>query len=397
MRIVFITSKLNFVTSGASVTEFDLMIRTLIKLGNEVTVVTFFSDQNKIPIPLSYKMNEEYITARGLWGIQKGIFQLLRKYESRADFFHLDGHLFLYGAGFYRLLGGCVPVAAYFNRELSGWRESSSDLFAVGRRSMAKRIKETMRWYLERYLLMPVASRLDIISYSNPVLQNAYEDFGMRRGGEVMADPFDYRALMERYGVTENSYLLRNKRDGVITLFYSSRMSPGKGFDLLLSAFSLVKNQDAFRLILGGDGPERSSIGQKIREMHLENCISLPGWVSQAELYRKYFMTADIFIQARWRRELTACVILDALSFGLPCILPEGGGLAWTAKDAALCFEDGNVADLARKIEQLGRDSKLRENLSRRGFARLHGDEMNYEKNTKHLLGRMARVLKNGR
>src|SRR3989344_7244997 len=118
MRIVFITSKLNFVTSGASVTELDLTIRTLIKLGNEVATVTFFSYQNNIPDLLPYSVIEENVTSRRLLGIQKGIFQLLKKYESQADFFHIEGHLFLYGAGLYRLLGGKVPIAAFFNREL---------------------------------------------------------------------------------------------------------------------------------------------------------------------------------------------------------------------------------------------------------------------------------------
>lgn len=393
MRIVFITSKLNFVTSGASVTEFDLLIRTLITCGNEVTVVTLFSDQNRILNPLSYSVREESVATKGLWDIQKGIFRLLRKYESHADFFHLDGHLFLYGAGLYRLLGGRVPIAAYFNRELSSWPESSSDFFANGRQNLLRRFKQRLRWYVERYLLMPLAGHLDVISYSNPFLQKAYEDFGMRKGGEVMADPFDYCALMEKYGVTEDSYRSRNKPHGVITLFYSSRMAPGKGFDLLLAAFSEVKNKEIFRLVLGGDGPERPVIEQTIREQGLQKYITLPGWVSKDELYGTYFKTADIFIQARWRKELTACVILDALSFGLPCILPAGGGLAWVAKDAAFCFEDGNVADLARKIEELGNDAGLRARLSARGYARLHEDELNYKKEAARLLLRMQKVL----
>src|SRR3989339_29442 len=98
MKIYFITSKLNFKTSGGSIEEFDLMMRTLIELGNEVVAVTAFSEANNIPHALPYQVIEENIPRRGLLGIQEGIFKLLKKYEHDADFFHVDGHLFLYGA-----------------------------------------------------------------------------------------------------------------------------------------------------------------------------------------------------------------------------------------------------------------------------------------------------------
>lgn len=392
MRIVFVTSKLNFVTSGASVTEFDLLMRTLMRFGHEVIAVTLFSEQNMIPDPVPYPVIEERAASKGLLAIQRCIFRLLKKYETQADFFHLDGHLFLYGAGCYRLLGGRVPVAAYFNRELSGWSESTSALFGRAQEEVWIRMKKKLRRCVEKYLLMPLASRVDVISYTNPVLLRAYEDFGMRKGGEVMADPFDYRALMERYGITESSYISRNKRSGVITVFYSSRMAPGKGFDLLLSAFSGLRNRERFRLVLGGDGPERPHIEETIRRLGVGEQVSLPGWVSKDELYGRYFKTADIFAQAAWRRDLTACVILDALSFGLPCILPAGGGLAWMASDAALTFADGDMADLAQKIEELGNDAALRARLSKRGYARLREDEMNYEKQARRLMSRMEQA-----
>lgn len=397
MRIVFITSKLNFVTSGASVTEFDLLMRTLIRFGHEVTAITLFSEQNMIPDPLPYPVIEERVASKGLFAIQKEVFRLLRRHESRADFFHLDGHLFLYGAGCYRFLSGRVPVAAYFNRELSGWPDSASALFGEAYEGVWIRIKKKLRWCIEKYLLMPFARHIDVISYTNPVLLRAYENFGMRKGGEVMADPFDYHALMERYGITEDSYLSRNKGSGVITVFYSSRMVPGKGFDLLLAAFAVIRNRERFHLVLGGDGPERSRIEETIRRLNIRKHVSLPGWVSKDELYGRYFKTADIFVQARWRSELTACVILDALSFGLPCILPAGGGLAWVAQDAALCFRDGDTDDLAQKIEQVGNDAALRARLSQRGYARLQEDEMNYEKQTRRLLRRMEHIQKHGR
>src|SRR3989344_7743328 len=115
MRILFITSKLNFKTAGGSIEELDLLMQTLQNLGNDVKTITAFSASNVILEKRTYEVIEEQITSKRLFGIQWQLYKILKKYEHVADIFHIDGHIFLYGAGLYKLLGGKVPVAAYFN------------------------------------------------------------------------------------------------------------------------------------------------------------------------------------------------------------------------------------------------------------------------------------------
>lgn len=395
MRIYFISYKLNFETAGSSVTELDLLARTLIKLGHQVKFVTVFSRANRITKPLAYPVLEEKIPSARQLGIQFGIFKILKKYARETDFFFIDGHNFLYGAGFYRRMGGKTPVAAFFNRELVSWPANVSSLFGQPKDNLFVRNKKKIRWYLEKYLGMPWANYIDIFAFTNPFLRKAYEDFGLKKkksGDFIMGDPFDYRTFMEQYGVTEQSYCQRNKTAGKIILFYSSRMAPGKGFDLLIKAFSQVKNQDNFRLILGGTGPEEPYVHQAVHESGLEPYIELPGWVSKEKLYASFKM-ADIFIQPRWRMDLTSYSLLEAMAFGIPSILPGGGGLEWDAKNSALYFKDSDVQDLARKIEQLGQDYELRDMLSRNCFIRLNEDEMNYEKQAGRLVEEMKKIL----
>lgn len=397
MRIFFITSKLNFKTAGGSVTELDLLARTLIKFGNKVKVVTAFSRSNLITNPLPYPVVEENISSRRLLGIQLGSYRILKKYSNEADFFYIDGNNFLYGAGFYRKTGGKVPVAAFFNRELVSWPEHISHLFDRPReKDLAVKIKKKARWCIERYLGMPLANYIDILAFTNPFLRKAYENFGLKRkpsGDFIISDPFDYKTLMEKNNITKDFYIKRNKKDGKIILFYSSRMAAGKGFDILLKAFSEVKNKDNFRLILGGTGPEEPFVRQTIRDLRLKQYVELPGWVSKEKLYES-LKTFDIFIQPRWRMDLTSCSLLDAMAFGLPSILPAGGGLEWDAKNSALYFKDGDVHDLARKIDQLGDDYQLREQLSRNCYQRLAEDEMNYEKQAERLNELMKEFLR---
>lgn len=381
MRIFFITPKLNFRNISGSIVEYDLMIRDLQKLGHEVTAVTALSECNDIPISPPYKVIiEENIGSRRLLGIQRGIFKFLRKYSNQADFFYVDGQVFLYGAGLYRLLGGKVPVSAYFNRELVCWPDGEAN-FLSQNTSPAIKIKKIIRFYIEKYILMPIANSIDLVLFTNPFLHKTYKNFGLRHGDDsvlIFGDSVDRDKYMKEQGITTNSYIKRNKISGKLNIFYSSRMVPGKGFDLLIKAFSKVKNKDRFKLILGGAGPEEPVIRKMVKELGLEPHVEFPGWVAREEIYNSY-KKADIFVQPRWRRDLTSMSLIDAMIFGVPVIAPGGGGLQWDAKDGALYFKDGDADSLAQKIEQLGSSSELRVKLSRACYTRLAENEMRHE------------------
>ncbi|MDD5431281.1 MAG: glycosyltransferase family 4 protein, partial [Candidatus Pacebacteria bacterium] len=185
----------------------------------------------------------------------------------------------------------------------------------------------------------------------------------------------------------------RVKDSGKVTLFYSSRMAPGKGFDLLVAAFSEIKNKENFRLILGGTGPEEEQVRKMVRDLKIEKYIEFPGWVQKEKVY-EYYKQADIFVQPHWRTDNTSISLSYAMAFGLPSILPGGGGLEWVAKKSALYFKDLDYRDLARKIEELGSKPELRKELSANCYARINEDEMNAEKQMARLCREMERVKK---
>lgn len=386
---------MNFLTAGGTTDEYDLLYRTLHDFGEEVSVVTVFSNANNIPCKPPYKVYEERINSRRQLGIQKGLFKVMKKYSKMADIFFIDGQCFLYGAGLYRAFGGKVPVVAYFNRELTAWPENVSTLFPPEKKnSIFKKLKQKIRFNIERYLLMPFTDKIDLVAFTSPFLEESYKNFGMRIAGRnmLLGDPFDFRGLMKKYKIYEDSYIKRNKTKGPFTIFYSSRMAPGKGFDLLLTAFSRLNNKDNFRLVLGGNGPEEQLIRDMVKNLNLEPYVEMPGWMTKEELYRRLGEQADIFVQARWRRDMTSMSLQTAILFGLPSILPGGGGLEWVGRGSAIYFKDNDVDDLARKIEQLGSDYKLREKLSRYCYVRMDEDEMNHISRILELHERMKKI-----
>ena len=380
MKIIFITTKMN--TSGGSAVELDVMIRNLIKLGNEISVVTTSSSANFDLNSFPYPIIEDDIHSHRQLGIQWGVLKLLKKYSKQTDVFYIDGQVFLYGAGLYRLLGGQVPIFAYFNRELMSWPENISEIFSgKSNESILIRTKKKIRWYIERYILIRFANYVDYFAFTNPFLNKAYENFGLKTVGRhiIIGDPYDFKEIMKKNNITEDFYCTHNKKDDVITLFYSSRMVAGKGFDLLLTAFSKIKNKEKFKLVLGGAGPEEPLIRKMIIDFKLVPYIELPGWVSKEELH-KSLKKADIFVQARWRTDMSSLSLTEAMIFGLPCIVPAGGGIQWVAGKSGLFFRPDDSDDLADKIEQFGSNYQLRAELSRQCFVRLNEGDVNYEK-----------------
>ncbi|MEK7584501.1 MAG: glycosyltransferase family 4 protein [Patescibacteria group bacterium] len=395
MRIYFITPKLDFLKSGGSTMEYDLMYRWLMKAGQEVHVITTTPERNNIPFDLPYDVitNEPVLLNKGQMHIQTGVFKLMRKYAHKADVFHIDGQVYLYGAGLYRMLGGKVPVFAYYNRELTAWPENISPFLEQKRETVRKRLRQKIRWYIERYIGMPMANHIDFFTITNPYLLKAFEDFGYKSKDKcfIIGDPFDYKTLMQEQGITSESYIRRNKRDGKVTLYAAGRMVAGKGFDLLITALSKVKHIDKIHLLLGGKGPEEPLIRKMITDYKLEEVVELIGWVTKEQVYENYKRT-DIFVHPRWRPEIISITLMETMTFGLPTILPEGTGLQWVTGPAALPFAFDDPDDFAKKIDQLVMDADLRAQLSRMCYERLEDDEINYEKNMARLLDVMKKL-----
>ena len=151
MRIGLITTKLNFKTGGGSVTDLHLKAKGLAELGHEVFVVTTRSAANSIEGKLPYKVYEENIEARNFIKLQYQAYRLIKQYENKAEVFYIDGNNFLYGAGFYKLSGGKIPIAAFFNMKLNCWRDPE-----MKAENFFFRVKRKFRFFLEHRLGNPV-------------------------------------------------------------------------------------------------------------------------------------------------------------------------------------------------------------------------------------------------
>ncbi|OGH69617.1 MAG: hypothetical protein A2754_02895 [Candidatus Magasanikbacteria bacterium RIFCSPHIGHO2_01_FULL_47_8] len=376
MRIILITSKLNFISAGGSVLDLHLKAKSLHELGHTVTVVTAFSPANKINQPLPYIVKEADLTASGWIPQQRGLYLLLKKYESEADAFYIDGNTFLYGGGFYRWLGGKVPVVAFFNIKLSCWSDTQNN-DKKKQTSLAK-LKRKIRFLIEKYIGVPIANHLDAFIFTTPMVERLYLNFGFKKEkSHVIPDFINTEDIVKKCNITHQTIAEHQAAASPVTLFCSGRMIPEKGFDLVIKAFAAVKTKENFRVIMSGGGPDRDRLMALAKELNSDSFISFPGWVKKEEL-EQFFRQAHIFILPKWWIEYTSVLLIEAMAYGLPCIVPKGGGLEWLTQKGALTFSEDSVEELTRQIETLGANAELRRELALNSFSK--SKELDYRK-----------------
>jgi len=374
MRIILITSKLNFETAGGSVMDLHLKAKGLKDLGHDVVVVTAFSNANIINQELPYAVKEEYINSVGLLGIQYGVYHIIKKYEAHADVFYIDGHIFLYGAGLYRLFGGKVPIVAFFNVRLNCWADMQDNIVASG----LKKLKKKFRVFLEHRIGVPIANKLDAFIFNTPHVAKLYHDFGFhKKKTSIIEDFVNTEDIIKQNNINDQS-------TATIIIFCTGRMIKEKGFDLVIDAFLKLNHKENCRVIMSGSGPDEARLRKLVKDLGFEQYFEFPGWVDKDKL-SNFFRNADIFIFPKWWIEYGSALLTEAMAFGMPCIIPSGGALEWLTKNSALVFKPDDVNDLSYKMQKLIENKELRVNLSKKALSRAR--ELDYRILSKQLEG----------
>lgn len=141
---------------------------------------------------------------------------------------------------------------------------------------------------------------------------------------------------------------------GKLSLLFVGRLIPSKGLIHLLRAMSTlgVVGRSMLRLEIVGDGPERRAIAEAVKEMGLEDVITLHG-ARQYEALGEHFSRADVFVFPTLG-DYRALVGFEALSAGLPVIGSIFDGAGGEVVDIGVngfLVDPRDEADLAAKIQ----------------------------------------------
>ncbi len=152
--------------------------------------------------------------------------------------------------------------------------------------------------------------------------------------------------------------------DGSVVLLSLASLIRRKGLDVLLDAIAKLPDADLV-LWIAGDGPERSALEEQAERLGVSRRVRFLG---RREDARDLLAGCDVFVLPS-RKEGLGVAALQAMGAGRPVVATRVGGLA----DAAVgdLVEPEDADGLARAIERLRRDPKLREELGSAGRSRV--------------------------
>ncbi|WP_461790333.1 glycosyltransferase [Pedobacter sp.] len=161
--------------------------------------------------------------------------------------------------------------------------------------------------------------------------------------------------------VTFPAQAIVSKQQAIICM---GRLSTEKGQDVLIEAFSKVKND--WKLWFLGDGPSRKELEILAQNLGVANRIVFLGMQQDTAFYLNQ---ASIYVMPSLTENFPMALV-EAMSLGLPCIATDC--MPWRKQDDFIVDEFNglkvpvaNSDALAQAIDRLVFDEQLRENLGK--------------------------------
>ena len=110
------------------------------------------------------------------------------------------------------------------------------------------------------------------------------------------------------------------KEDIVVTV---GSFKPEKNHDLLLRSFAVFRqSHPSYKLVIYGDGPQRSAMERLAKELDIDDCIEMPGRtqdvLDKISVARMFVLSSDL--------EGMPNALIEAMCVGLPCISTKVSG-----------------------------------------------------------------------
>jgi glycosyltransferase involved in cell wall biosynthesis len=168
----------------------------------------------------------------------------------------------------------------------------------------------------------------------------------------------------------------KGARDAFQVLFVG-RLVERKGVTHLIEAVRRLPAELHARLVVIGDGPERTVLEAQARAAGMSDRVAIRGRVSDAELRAAYAASDALvlpsILDARGDTEGLGVVLLEAMSYGVPVVASDIGGITDIVEHdrSGLLVPPADPARLAGALERLARDPSLAARLGTAGEQRV--------------------------
>ena len=165
------------------------------------------------------------------------------------------------------------------------------------------------------------------------------------------------RSVTVHHGLKASPALVRIARpEGPFVFVFVGRLVTSKGLRVLLEACKiLIEQKVAFRLIVIGDGPERSTLETTAHEWNLLSHVQFLGRMENSRVIEA-LEKSDVVISPSLAGEVFGMVVAENMQRGIPVLASDLGAFAEVAGEAGFMFRTGDAVDLARQMARIADD-----------------------------------------
>lgn len=155
-------------------------------------------------------------------------------------------------------------------------------------------------------------------------------------------------------------------------VLYTGNIKPHKNLDRLIEAFSILRRQgleDVKLLIIGDEISKYPNMRRLVHKFQLHGHVRFLGFVPDATLAVLYRLASAFVFPSLY--EGFGLPPLEAMAAGTPVITSNVSSLPEVVGDAALLIDPMDAGAIADAMARVLREPALREDLARRGHARV--------------------------
>jgi glycosyltransferase involved in cell wall biosynthesis len=207
------------------------------------------------------------------------------------------------------------------------------------------------------------------------VMQNGIEDPGPHPASEV-------DQLKRELGIPE----------GKCVISAAGRLTPQKGFSILLDAAALLRRDD-IALVIAGEGPERDELEERARQVDLRGRVTFAGF--QRDVGKLFWASDLVAIPSFYEGQ--PFVLLEAMAAGKAVVASDVYGMREAVVDGetGMLIPPGSPIELARALAVLIDDPGLSCEMGRR--ARRRYEEYYTARNFRENMGRFYLNIAGGK
>ena len=124
----------------------------------------------------------------------------------------------------------------------------------------------------------------------------------------------------------------------------------------------LCAEDPRWRLTVCGEGPLEPVLRERMRELGVADRVTFRGFIPMGPALHQTYRTSDVFLHVS-HTEGVPQVLFEAFAAGLPVVATDVGGVAATARGAALLIPPGDAQAAASALRTLVGDGMLRDRL----------------------------------